>query len=82
MEAVAGHLEPSHHRESTCFVGTGAILRGYGLGPAAPSPAVVTLNGVVANAAVAEFLCMVTGLREPFGDEAVIIPRYAAVRHP
>lgn len=54
---------------------------GYGLGPAVPSPAVISLNAVVANAAVTEFICLVTGLREPFeglhylGDEAKLKPR-------
>lgn len=43
-------------------------LHGYGLGPSVPSPAVISLNGVVANAAITEFLCLVTGLREPFED--------------
>lgn len=38
---------------------------GYGLGPSFPSPSVVSLNGVVANIALTEFLMMTTGLREP-----------------
>jgi hypothetical protein len=38
---------------------------GYGLGPTVPSPSVISLNGVVANLAATEFMCMVTGLREP-----------------
>lgn len=38
---------------------------GYGLGEQAPAPAVVSLNGVVANLATTEFLFMVTGFREP-----------------
>jgi ThiF family len=38
---------------------------GYGAGYAAPAPAVVSLNGVIANLAVTEFMVMVTGLREP-----------------
>jgi hypothetical protein len=38
---------------------------GYGLGMQAPAPAVVSLNGVVANLALTEFLFMVTGFREP-----------------
>lgn len=36
---------------------------GYGLGLTEPAPAVVSVNGVIAHAAVTEFLCMVTGLR-------------------
>lgn len=38
---------------------------GYGLGEHVPAPAVVSLNGVIANLAVTEFLVFVTGLREP-----------------
>ena len=37
---------------------------GYGLGEAGQAASVVSLNGVVANLAVTEFLAMVTGLRE------------------
>jgi molybdopterin-synthase adenylyltransferase len=38
---------------------------GYGLGKDTPAPAVFSLNGILANIAVTEFLVMVTGLREP-----------------
>jgi hypothetical protein len=38
---------------------------GYGLGSETPAPAVFTLNGVLANLAVMEFLVMVTSIREP-----------------
>jgi hypothetical protein len=38
---------------------------GYGTGDAVPAPAVVNLNGVVANLALTEFVVMVTGLRDP-----------------
>jgi hypothetical protein len=38
---------------------------GYGLGEDTPAPAVVSLNGVVANIAVTEYLAMVTGIRAP-----------------
>lgn len=38
---------------------------GYGLGEDGPAPAVVSLNGVVANLAVTEYLVMTTGIREP-----------------
>lgn len=38
---------------------------GYGLGEQAKTPAVISLNGVVSNLAVTEFLAMITGLREP-----------------
>ncbi len=37
----------------------------YGAGDAAPAPAVVSLNGVIANLAVTEFMVMITGPREP-----------------
>lgn len=40
-------------------------MHGYGLGEEAPAPSVVSLNGVVANLAITEFLCMTTGIREP-----------------
>lgn len=38
---------------------------GYGLGQQVTAPAVVSLNGVLANLAVNEFLAMVTNLRSP-----------------
>jgi molybdopterin-synthase adenylyltransferase len=38
---------------------------GYGLSDRMPSPSVVSLNGVIANIAVTEFLVMTTGIREP-----------------
>jgi molybdopterin-synthase adenylyltransferase len=38
---------------------------GYGLGENLPAPAVVALNGVIANLGVMEFLVMVTGIRAP-----------------
>jgi hypothetical protein len=41
------------------------LKHGYGLGSETPAPAVFTLNGVLANLAVMEFLVMVTGIREP-----------------
>jgi molybdopterin-synthase adenylyltransferase len=54
---------------------------GYGLLDQRKSPAVVSLNGVVANMAVTEFLVMVTGLREPNrylhykADRGMVSPR-------
>jgi molybdopterin-synthase adenylyltransferase len=39
---------------------------GYGISETSPTPAVVSLNGVIANLAVTEFMAMVTGLREPY----------------
>lgn len=39
---------------------------GYGAGQDVPAPAVVSLNGVVANLAVTEFLMMITGIRAPY----------------
>lgn len=38
---------------------------GYGVGDRVTAPAVVSLNGVIANLAVTEFMMLVTGLREP-----------------
>ena len=42
------------------------VAHGYGLGEEMPAPAVVSLNGVIANLAITEFLFMITGIREPF----------------
>ncbi len=39
---------------------------GYGLGEEVVAPAVVSLNGIIANLAVTEFLVWTTGIREPF----------------
>jgi hypothetical protein len=38
---------------------------GYGLGSETPAPSVFALNGILANAAVMEFIVMTTGIREP-----------------
>jgi hypothetical protein len=38
---------------------------GYGLGDDVPAPAVISLNGVIANLAVTEFMLSVAGIREP-----------------
>jgi len=38
---------------------------GYGLGDENPAPSVCALNGVVANLAIIEFICLVTGVRDP-----------------
>lgn len=38
---------------------------GYGIAHAAVAPAVVSLNGIIANIAVTEFMAAVTGLRHP-----------------
>lgn len=38
---------------------------GYGLGDDGPAPSVCSLNGIVANLAMTEFICLVTGLRPP-----------------
>lgn len=38
---------------------------GYGLGKDVPAPSVFALNGILANAAVMEFIVMTTGIREP-----------------
>lgn len=38
---------------------------GYGLGEQAPSPSVISLNGVIANLGTTEFMFMVTGLEKP-----------------
>jgi hypothetical protein len=38
---------------------------GYGLGPEYPAPSIVSINGIVANLAVTEFLVLTTGIRSP-----------------
>lgn len=38
---------------------------GYGLGQQQPAPAVISINGIIANLAVTEFIMLVTGSREP-----------------
>jgi molybdopterin/thiamine biosynthesis adenylyltransferase len=38
---------------------------GYGFAQDGPSPSVISLNGVIANLGLVEFMAMVTGLREP-----------------
>ena len=57
MEAAKQELEPETAR---------AVRRvhGYGLGEQGKAASVVSLNGIVANLAVTEFLAMITGLRE------------------
>jgi molybdopterin/thiamine biosynthesis adenylyltransferase len=59
MEMAKAELEPELARKVR-------EEHGYGFGPTVPSPAVVSLNGIVANIAVTEFLMMVSGIREPF----------------
>ena len=58
MEIVKQELEGPEFREAR-------KRHGYGVGEAAAAPSVVSLNGVIANIAVTEFLVMTTGLREP-----------------
>ena len=38
---------------------------GYGMGPRAVAPAVISLNGIIANLAVTEFLMLLTNMRPP-----------------
>jgi hypothetical protein len=55
---------------------------GYGLGEQNPAPAIVSLNGVVANLGVTEFMMMITGLREPnnylhyIGERGIVNNRF------
>ncbi len=58
MERAKWELESAVARETR-------RAHGYGLGEEAPALAVVSLNGVIANLAVTEFLVMMTGIREP-----------------
>lgn len=59
MEAAKAQLEPETTRKIR-------QEHGYGFGPLLPSPAVVSLNGIVANIAATEFLMMMSSVREPF----------------
>jgi hypothetical protein len=59
MEAAKAELEPEAVRKVR-------EEHGYGFGPTIPSPAVVSLNGIIANIGVTEFLMVVSGIREPF----------------
>jgi len=58
MEQAKWELSPTAVKETR-------KKHGYGLGENAPAPAVISLNGVIANLAVTEYLCMITGIREP-----------------
>jgi molybdopterin-synthase adenylyltransferase len=59
MEMAKAQLEPEKTRKVR-------EEHGYGFGPDVPSPAVVSLNGIIANIAVTEFLMMTSVIREPF----------------
>ncbi|MBI4167597.1 MAG: ThiF family adenylyltransferase [Candidatus Aenigmarchaeota archaeon] len=58
MDRAKWELESPETRESR-------RAHGYGLPDITNAPAVISLNGVIANLAVTEFLVLVTGLREP-----------------
>jgi molybdopterin/thiamine biosynthesis adenylyltransferase len=58
MEIAKKELESVEVREAR-------RRHGYGAGDAAPAPSVVSLNGVIANIAITEFLAMAAGIREP-----------------
>jgi molybdopterin/thiamine biosynthesis adenylyltransferase len=84
----AGELDPEQAKVELEPVETRAIrdAHGYGLGPEVPTPAVVSVNGVVSNLAVTEFVALVTGLREPVeyshykGHEGKVLVRAMAGR--
>ena len=63
----AGQLDSELAKEEleTTEVRAARRKHGYGLGSDTPAPSVFALNGVLANAAVTEFLVMTTGIREP-----------------
>lgn len=79
MDVAKEELESPDQREAR-------RRHGYGTREAAPAPAVVNLNGVVANLGVTEFMVMVTGLREPrrhliyYADRGVVNDRQDARR--
>ena len=58
METAKQELETSAVRQLR-------RAHGYGLGRRAPAASVISLNGVIANIAITEFLVTVTGIREP-----------------
>ena len=59
MEAAKAGLEPDNIRKVR-------EEHGYGFGPSEPSPSVVSVNGIIANIAVTEFLMMISKVRPPF----------------
>jgi len=59
MELAKTQLEPEGTRKVR-------EEHGYGFGANVPSPAVASLNGIVSNIAVTEFLMMISGIRQPF----------------
>jgi len=58
MDVAKEELESPEEREAR-------RRHGYGTGETAAAPAVVSLNGVIANLGITEFMVMVTGLRDP-----------------
>lgn len=58
MEVAKQELETTETRELR-------KAHGYGLNNKSEAPSVVSLNGIIANIAITEFLVMVTGIREP-----------------
>ena len=65
--ACADQIDMDQAREELLSSEARAIHRahGYGLGDDVPAPSVISLNGVIANLAITEWLFMVTGFREP-----------------
>jgi hypothetical protein len=59
------NLEAAKEELETPEVRAARRKHGYGLGNDGPAPSVFSLNGILANAAVTEFLVSVTGIREP-----------------
>lgn len=53
---------------------------GYGLADVGPSPAVITINAIVANLAVNEFIAQVTGFRDPVIHQTYYFMRGATKR--
>ncbi len=63
----AGQIDTERAKHELESAATRAIKEkhGYGLGDTSPAPAVVSLNGVIANLATTEFMFMVAGIRKP-----------------
>jgi len=59
------HMETAKQELETPVTRELRRAHGYGLGDEGQAASVVSLNGVIANLAITEFLFMVTGIREP-----------------
>lgn len=65
--SCAGELDAEEAKAAleSAAVKAAREVHGYGLGLDVESPSVVSLNGIISNLAVTEFMVMVTGIRNP-----------------